>query len=382
MNSLSTSHASPNAADGVIIVIIIVGEVGLHGRHYSTILIIDYNGLMVKFVSLRSGFVDISNRLFFKRILPPRYSHAVKNLSSDLKQQSLLFDEIGIYEARKNLDSIRNDPSYKDLLDTLNEMETELAWLIEKKVVFDLGNRRLDQKTLEREDVKELLSKQKNNDKEINDMVENIVNHGGLMQWGKLGNTAIIEKYIKPLLVSDVLAIRLLAVDLGDSPQMSVIPYLPHESNLNDLQGSYAQDVISVVINKLPVPDETTPWEKILDYRLDSESRNNLIALRRWMTKLSSEKLSAKEIEQELEWSINEFQRFMNIHKIKANTETLEVLVKAPLEFIGNLVTLNFSKIIDPLFVLQKRKILLLEAEASAPGREIAYIMKTRDAFS
>ncbi|OGO73644.1 MAG: hypothetical protein A3K41_17170 [Chloroflexi bacterium RIFOXYD12_FULL_57_15] len=38
LSYLSTSHASPNAANGVIIVIVVIGEAkfGLHGGDYST----------------------------------------------------------------------------------------------------------------------------------------------------------------------------------------------------------------------------------------------------------------------------------------------------------------------------------------------------------
>ena len=71
----------------------------------------------------------------------------------------------------------------------------------------------------------------------------------------------------------------------------------------------------------------------------------------------------------------------MRLHKIKANTDTIEVWVKSPLEVLENLLTLKFSKFIDPLFAIQKRKISLLEAELQAPGREVAYILKTKDHF-
>ena len=71
----------------------------------------------------------------------------------------------------------------------------------------------------------------------------------------------------------------------------------------------------------------------------------------------------------------------MKIHKMKANTETLEVMVKAPLEIVENLIKLKFSKIPEPLFALKKRQINLMEAELNAPGREMAYIIKARDTF-
>lgn len=66
---------------------------------------------------------------------------------------------------------------------------------------------------------------------------------------------------------------------------------------------------------------------------------------------------------------------------MKANTETVEVLVKFLPETIENLIKLRFSKLPEPLFVFKKRQINLMEAELNAPGKEMAYIIKTRDTF-
>jgi hypothetical protein len=40
------------------------------------------------------------------------------------------------------------------------------------------------------------------------------------------------------------------------------------------------------------------------------------------------------------------------------------------------------NNLFDPLFDIFERRISLWEAELNAPGNEIAYIIKTRDAFS
>ena len=100
------------------------------------------------------------------------------------------------------------------------------------------------------------------------------------------------------------------------------------------------------------------------------------------MTKISAQKLPLKEIEEELEWLIDEFESHMSLHKLKENTETLETLVKAPIELIENLVSLKPSKILDPIFSVQKTRISLIESEITAPGKEIAYIIKTNETFT
>jgi len=147
-----------------------------------------------------------------------------------------------------------------------------------------------------------------------------------------------------------------------------------------ELPNSRKSTVAQVVISKLPLPNNETPWEQIIDYRSNSENQKNLLNLRRWIRKISAEILSPIEIEEELEWLMNEFQDHMKLHKLKANTETLEVMVKAPFEIIENLI-FKISKIPEPFFALKKRQVNLMEAELNAPGREMAYIIKTRETF-
>ena len=136
-----------------------------------------------------------------------------------------------------------------------------------------------------------------------------------------------------------------------------------------------------LVINQLPILNSTTSFEQILDYRSDEEQRNSLLSLRRWIRKISSENLSVNEIEEELEWLINQFEKHIKLHKLKTNTETLEVIVKAPLEVIENLIKIKWSKLPEPLFALRKQQISLLDAEINSPGNEIAYLIKTKSHF-
>ena len=66
---------------------------------------------------------------------------------------------------------------------------------------------------------------------------------------------------------------------------------------------------------------------------------------------------------------------------MKANTETVEVIVKLLPETIENLIKLKFSKIPEPFLAFKKIQINLMEAELNTPGREMAYIIKTQETF-
>jgi hypothetical protein len=136
-----------------------------------------------------------------------------------------------------------------------------------------------------------------------------------------------------------------------------------------------------VIIKNLPLPDNSTPWEQIIDFRDDSKSRQHLISLRRWIRKLSSETLTTQEIHEELEYLINEFSKSMKLNKMKSNKRTIETLIKLPLELLENALKLKLSKFPEPFFALNERHVSLLEAELNSPGREIAYLIKAREAF-
>jgi hypothetical protein len=190
------------------------------------------------------------------------------------------------------------------------------------------------------------------------------------------------ESELPHQLNNDALELRYWALIMESLEQeLDVVTILPYSMYTHNIPNSKKSDVVQIVINQLPLPDGLTPWEQIIDYKNDPSTKNNVLALRRWISKISSENLSRAEIDDELQWLMNEFRSHIKLHKMKTNTETLETIVKAPLEIIEDLIKFKFSKIPDPFFALKKRQISLMEAELNTPGREIAYLIKTKELF-
>lgn len=189
------------------------------------------------------------------------------------------------------------------------------------------------------------------------------------------------DKLVESLIQNDAIKLREYIVNFADSKEFQVVSALELKDYLHDIPNSRRQEVVEVVVRKLPVPSAMTSWEKIIDYRQDPQSQRNLVSFRRWISKIVSSDLPTFEIEEEYEWLVNEYQAHMRLHKLKADMETLQTVVKIPLELLEDLVKLRFSKIVEPFFALRKREILLMEAELNAPGREIASILEARDAF-
>lgn len=320
---------------------------------------------MSKLIALKSGSYEILD-------------DAWNSDFSNLKQQALLFDQIGIYKLSsfyKNLQE--SEDLVKKLVPTLPDRASaiiaELEWLQQMDVIFELTiQEELQSQTMEQiaqmggrkfEDAKNLLRK----------VIE--------IQTLDLRNISDETSKIKLIKEQQLTMLRLMSVVMETTKKATVVTTLPYTEYSHELPNSSKSNVVQVVINSLPLPNNETPWEQIIDYRTDTETQKLLYSLRRWISKISKQNLSPLEIEEEIESLINDFQEHMKLHKMKANTETVEVLVKLLPETIENLIKLRFSKLPEPFFVFKKRQINLMEAELNAPGKEMAYIIKTRDTF-
>lgn len=314
---------------------------------------------MSKLFALQSGF-----EVFLDILL--------SNFSSQFKQQALLFDSIGI----PNLATFINafESINVNTNDIFSSSLIELKWLIHNGIVFEPSVPSQELQALLMSTLGTKYAKEYSEvDKEI------------LRLTKRRKKAARSEQEINNIFLTmakkDAIVLRLLSAQMGKDDNPPAIAALSETDYTYEIPNSKKREVIQVVITKLPIPDNTVPWEKIIDYRNDSDNQGNLLGLRRWIKKISTEELSKAEIEDEIDWRINEFQKHMKYHKIKANTETLEILVKAPLEIIENLIKVKLSKIPDPFFVLKKRQLMLMEAEINAPDKELAYIIKTRETF-
>jgi hypothetical protein len=140
-----------------------------------------------------------------------------------------------------------------------------------------------------------------------------------------------------------------------------------------------AESTLRVALTALPLPDEGTSWSEILEFR--AHTRDKQWAFRRFLLSLATRQLSEAEIRDELEWSLHEYTKAMELHNIKASQSFVELFVISPLEIIENLVKLNWSKLAKGALSVRKRKVELLEAEMKAPGKECAYVFESRKRF-
>lgn len=168
---------------------------------------------------------------------------------------------------------------------------------------------------------------------------------------------------------------------LREAKQIDACSIFSHICPHMKLEKAKDRSVLDIVFRVLPIPDEQTPWEHIFEYRSDPDSHSKFLALRNWMNDVSRTDLTPIEIEQKLEYLVDQYRRHIELHKMKVNTGVLETVVVSTAELVENLVKFKWGKLAQGLFAFRKRRVSLLESELTAPGNEVAYIVKANDRF-
>ncbi len=96
---------------------------------------------------------------------------------------------------------------------------------------------------------------------------------------------------------------------------------------------------------------------------------------------MASGKLTPIEVSDKLEDLISRYERTLKLEKMKRDTGVVETLVTTSAEIAECLVKFKWSKVAKKLFEVRYKQIDLMKAEMSAPGREVAYIVKAREHF-
>ena len=147
------------------------------------------------------------------------------------------------------------------------------------------------------------------------------------------------------------------------------------------------ESVVNVVIDHLPIPDDSTAWEQLLEFRQDSRVRQYHTNLRAWMVRAAAGSMSPRELAGEIEASVANFDAYMREYHIGRALGTVESVIKAGA--VGAVAGIGVNEVaavagaIGTIAVtLMRRRTELLREEMTAPGAELALISKARDQFN
>jgi len=139
--------------------------------------------------------------------------------------------------------------------------------------------------------------------------------------------------------------------------------------------------VFRVTLAEFPVPAETTEWSSILEFKSADHTRRHLSLLRQWINKTATRQSRPAEIRDEIQELQFQYRESLRIHRIKANSGALELFVTVAAEVAEGLVKFKFGEAAKAVFAMKREYVKLIEAEAVAPGREVAYIMHANERF-
>lgn len=92
------------------------------------------------------------------------------------------------------------------------------------------------------------------------------------------------------------------------------------------ISGNKKENIVRLLLNNIPDPDPETPWEQIIDFRSDAETRIKYLALINWANEMASSSLSENEIQEKYEYLYLQYLKAFKQHKIKSTFGVLEIL--------------------------------------------------------
>jgi hypothetical protein len=289
--------------------------------------------------------------------------------SATLKRLALIFDRICIH----HLDMIFKPPAHWDKL-LLASLEAEIRFLMANGVVFEAPEISPKDLTIDF-DTKRLKISYRGTPQ----IIIRTKYKGRNKEFDFDGFLKAVVKSHDPL--QDLMT-RLFSCELRNRHGVNACAVVAGNLRSEESSNKLRSDVLTIVLHALPEPDDSVPWEQVLEFRDDPDSRSKFLALNNWMIDIARASYTPLELSQKLEFLIDDYQTHLRLHKMKTKSGSLEALFVASAEFLEDLAKFRWGKIAKRLFTIRHQRIALLEAELTFPGREVAYLAKAREFFS
>lgn len=133
---------------------------------------------------------------------------------------------------------------------------------------------------------------------------------------------------------------------------------------------------IAVTLKKFPTIPAATPWQDVLQFRGEEQTKNFHLRFRVWLQKMARQHASPKELEEEFTWLLSEYQTYMRLQHRKHDLGTFRGVFTVALDAASAMATLTVGDALKGLVDISSTSLELEEAEFSAPGREVGYLVR------
>ncbi len=167
---------------------------------------------------------------------------------------------------------------------------------------------------------------------------------------------------------------RAFALAYGSTRKDEIIPVVDGCYGSKD---TTKEKVYRFLLHSIPEPDDSVPWEQIMDFKSDHDAKRKYYRLINWINEVAKSGISEQEAEDKYKELLYEYTAVFNVHKMATTLGRIEWITKIATE----IVSLKFSKAHGTFFSIFKEEANLLKAEGSFPGKEVAYIHKLKETF-
>lgn len=280
---------------------------------------------------------------------------------NQLKRDLLLYDCLGMLNMDtllQGLDQYKKYPFYRDALNNLlflidNGKFIELKSLIKPgDVMMDETDLKLANLTM---DLKTQSSQLSTDNEEKRNEIFWKLDELDTRLWCNIANSTNEEIYVVPSL---------------------------RNTNSFEIKETTKQKAYSIIHGLLPLPTQDTPWEKILDFNNDIESRRKLTALKNWINELPDE-IRKDELSDKIHHLLNEYRESLKRHKISSKVSTFKTIVNSVPTAISELLRLRFDKALDGFFQIAEQQVNFqkYDEREKLTGNELAFIPLVENKF-
>jgi hypothetical protein len=289
----------------------------------------------------------------------------------NLKSTAILFDKLHVVGLNSHIDRLRRDAKSSEFFGEMHLLDCE--YLLYRRFLSPLAVADKYYKTIDAFDEQVGITPEQAFEimKDPLAAASNLgLSEDVMMLMGKHGAEIIRRQCLLVRFAAcQVEASGSQAVPIGGFAQMKLDKSVRPECN----------QVLHVASKLFPLPDESCSWEDVFNFK--AEMAGKLWNFRRFLRQLGSKNQTENETKDDLEWTLNEYKKAMEIHKLKASNTLLDVFVITPIEILEKLATFRWSEIARNFLSVKKRQVELMEAEMKAPGRECAYIFEAQKRF-
>jgi hypothetical protein len=296
-----------------------------------------------------------------------------------LKKMALFFDSLYVNE--RNFYLSKMDIERSRTLDNTEKQAalSEIDWLVEKGIIKlydftrdDLSTVHLDEALLN--DAQQVDEKVKERFIPAEESISNKSQEDGFRFAG------VVELTNDLIFRMEDIRVRVAAAVLGKkNPDHDFVPIV--NSFASYQQKTVPSQAVHFILGQLPVPQQDTPWEQIIDFREDDTLKRQYYALLNWLNQVSNKDMPVSHIIDEYNHLYSEYTRQYALHKMNSRFTTIELLITSGIELLSSLAQQGYVSAIKDVLTIRKKQVALLKEEKDIEGRELAYIFSAQQSF-